>query len=101
MSELKFVVVKISDLRHITVLRQRILGVDCLDGDSDSNTKHFAVFQTSGGSLYGGAVGCASFMLDYSQGKPIWNLRGFAVDLEFIGKGVAELLYDKFPKFFP
>lgn len=91
---MKVRVEQIIGLRH-RVLRQGLPVESAhFKGDDDPKTWHIASFQKgrTTGPMMPKAICCASFMLNYLDEKPAWQLRGMATDTAFQGKGIGQQL---------
>lgn len=84
---------QIMDLRH-RILREGLpVETANFPGDNDSTTWHFAAFHMDRAcNPVGNAICCASFMLNFLDEVPAWQLRGMATDTMYQGGGVGKLL---------
>ena len=78
----------IIDLRHV-VLRQGLPRSEAIfKGDELSTSHHFAAFAS------GKCVGCATFHLNEWEGRPAYQLRGMATDVQFRSGGIGTALLE-------
>ena len=83
---------RILSLRH-RVLRDGLPPESArFPGDHDSDTLHFAAYETNRGWPKGEPIGCLSLVLSEYADVPAWQLRGMAIEPALQGKGTGKTL---------